>query len=64
MPINYLELVDGITFPTTRVEIIDWAQRHGASEEAIEAFRAMPEDYFRDIREVNRNIQLIGRLPD
>jgi hypothetical protein len=63
MPINYLELIDGMKFPATRAEIVEWAQDHDASEEAVEAFRAMPHQYFPTLAHVSRAIGLLERLP-
>jgi hypothetical protein len=60
MPINYLELIDKMPFPATRAEIVNWAQEHDASEEAVEAFRAMPQQYFDTLTAVNRNLAHIG----
>ncbi|MGB4107163.1 MAG: DUF2795 domain-containing protein [Alphaproteobacteria bacterium] len=42
MAINYLELIDGMDFPATRAEIVEYAIENDASEEALGAFRAMP----------------------
>ena len=61
--INYLELIDRMNFPATRAEIVEYAQNHDASEEAVEAFRAMPRQYFQTLEEVSRSIGQMDQLP-
>lgn len=63
MAINYLELIDGMKFPATRAEIVEYAQDHDASEEAVEAFRAMPKQYFESLEDVSRVVGQLDRLP-
>jgi hypothetical protein len=60
--INYLQLIDKMPFPSTRAEIVHWVQEHGGSEEAVEAFRAMPGQYYDSITDVNRNLAFIAIL--
>lgn len=61
--INYLELIDRMRFPATRAEIVEYAQNHDASEEAVEAFRALPKQYFQTLEEVSRSIGRVDQLP-
>lgn len=63
MAINYLELIDTMPFPATKPEIVAFALDHGASEEAIEAFEALPHDEYRSIAALNRDLGLIELLP-
>lgn len=63
MAINYLELIDGMKFPATRAEIVEWAIEHDASEEALDAFRAMPQQHFPTLTHVGRAVGLLDRLP-
>jgi len=61
--INYLELIDGIPFPATKVEIVAYAEDQGASEEALEAFEALPGDEYNNIAAVGKDIGLIAEEP-
>lgn len=63
MAINYLELIDGMKFPATRTEIVEYAQDHDASEEAVEAFRAMPKEHFKTLVDVSKVVGQLDRLP-
>jgi hypothetical protein len=63
MPINYLELVDGIELPATKPEIVAYAQDKGGSEEALEAFEALPRDEYKTLTALNRDIGAIEQLP-
>lgn len=63
MPINYLELIDEIPLPATKPEIVAFAQDNGASEEALEAFEALPRDEYKTIVALNRDLGLIEQLP-
>lgn len=63
MPINYLELVDGLKFPATRAEIVQYVQDHDGSEEAVEAFRALPDVYFRNFAALSHALGRMDQLP-
>lgn len=63
MAINYLELIDGIDLPATKPEIVSYAQDKGASEEAVEAFEALPHDEYKSFAALNRDLGLIEQLP-
>jgi hypothetical protein len=63
MSINYLELIDGIDLPATKPEIVAFAMDNGASEEALEAFEALPHDEYKTITALNRDLGLIEQLP-
>lgn len=63
MSINYLELIDGMEFPASLIEIVDKAQDSGGSEEAVEMFRALPDKEYRSITEVSNHLIQVERLP-
>jgi Protein of unknown function (DUF2795) len=63
MSINYLELIDGMELPATKPEIVAFALDNGASEEALEAFEALPHDEYKTIAALNRDLGLIEQLP-
>jgi hypothetical protein len=58
MAINYLELIDGMKFPATRAEIVEYALENDASHEALDAFRAMPQQHFPTLAHVSRAVGL------
>ncbi len=61
--INLEELLDGITFPTSKVEIIEYAEDQGASEEALEYFRAMRFKNYNNMQDINAVLGLIENQP-
>jgi hypothetical protein len=63
MPINYLELVDRMPFPATKAEIVLFAQNHGASEEALDGFQALPEGTYENFAMLSNRIGQIDSLP-
>lgn len=63
MPINFLELVDGMPFPATKTEIIDFAQDQGASEEALDILQALPGERYEHLSDLNAQIGLVEQLP-
>jgi hypothetical protein len=52
-PINVLELLDGIEFPTTREQAVVYANDNGASDDALNLLRAIPEKTYNDMKELN-----------
>ncbi len=60
---NILELLDGLAFPVTREEIVDYASGNDASEEALEQLRLMPDQQFSDWEQINKNLAMIEGLP-
>lgn len=63
MSLNYLELIDGIDLPATKPEIVSYAMDSGASEEALEAFEALPHDEYKSFAALNRDLGLIEEVP-
>lgn len=63
MPINYLELVDKMHFPATKAEIVAYAQEHGASEDALDGFQALPEGLYESFAVLSHKIGKIDQLP-
>lgn len=61
--INYLELIDGIDLPATKVEVVAFAMDNDASEEALEAFEALPHAEYKTIAALNRDLGLIEQVP-
>ncbi len=60
-PINMLELLDGMNFPTTRENAIIFANDNGASEEALNLLRAIPEKEYTSMQDINNNL---GKMRD
>lgn len=63
MPINLEELLDGIRYPAAKVDIIDYAENNGASEEALSALWALPSRIYRNTQHVNAGLGLIENQP-
>ncbi len=61
--INFLELVDGATFPMTKAELVAFCETRGASEEALDIIQAMPHDEIESFAMFNREVGLVERLP-
>jgi hypothetical protein len=63
MEMNLETLLDGIDFPATKSEIVTYADDQGASEEALEAFRALPKQSYNSFYDVNSGLGMIESLP-
>jgi hypothetical protein len=57
---NILEVLDGVTFPATAIELVAYAQDHDASEDVLDLIQAMPDRDYVSIHDVNRSLGLIG----
>jgi hypothetical protein len=62
-PTNLLEIMDGIAFPSSKVDLVDYAQNNGASEEILDQIRAMPDIIYNSIRDINRHANEIEAQP-
>jgi hypothetical protein len=63
-PLNILELLDGMEFPATVIELVAYAQDQDASEEALEEIRALPDDKgYESIHDVATHLNRIEELP-
>jgi hypothetical protein len=60
-PMNLRELLDGMPFPVEKIEIISYAEDHDASEEALEALRALPRMHYNGPHTLNHDLGLIAR---
>lgn len=63
MPMNLEELLDGIPLPATRVELVTYAMRHGAGEDALIVLRAMPAREYKSMEDINAGLGLLQRQP-
>ena len=61
--INFEELLDGIQFPATKIELTEYAIEQGASEEATECFRALPDLTYQNMKQIDNDLGEIMRLP-
>lgn len=61
MPPNLLEFLDDIPFPAEKPNIVLYAETNGASEEAVEFLRALPDKNYENMRSLNAALGLIGR---
>lgn len=57
--VNILEILDGASFPCSKMELISYAEDRGASEEAFDQLQAMPDDIYTSISDVNRHVNEI-----
>ena len=62
-PQNLLTLIDSAQFPTSKTELVKVAEDNGATQNAIEAFRALPHETYASIKDVNKDLGLINELP-
>ena len=62
-PTNVLELLDGLEFPASLPEIVDYAIDQGAGEDVLLELRAMPDRDYDDLEEVNRYHAKLEILP-
>lgn len=63
MPMNLEEVLNGIVFPTAKVEIIVYADQQGASEKALELLRGLPARSYKNMQEINRYLGLVDQQP-
>lgn len=63
MPPNLETLLDGIALPAAKTDIIAYAQTQGAGPEALELFYAMPERRYETMKEINKGLGLVEKLP-
>lgn len=50
---NLLEIMDGVEFPASKMDLISYAEDHGASEEILEQMQAMPDDIYNTLKDIN-----------
>lgn len=60
---NMLEVLDGMEFPATKVEMVAYAEDQDAAEETLELIEALPERLYTSIRDVARHNGEIEHLP-
>ncbi len=53
--VNILELLDGMTFPASKMELIAFAEDKDASEEAMDQLQAIPDDIYNSLADVGRH---------
>ena len=62
-PINVEEVLDGLSFPASKMQIIAYADDNDASEEAMEMLRAIPAKNYESMKAINKNLGLIEKQP-
>ena len=62
-PPDILEILDGIEFPASKIDLISYAYDQDASEEAVEMLRALPDSSFNHMSDVRKNLGRIDELP-
>lgn len=62
-PPDILEILDGVEFPASKVDLISHAYDNDASEEAVEMLRALPDSSFNHLSDVRDNLGRIEELP-
>ena len=62
-PVNILEVLDGMVFPATVVELVAYAQDKDASEEVLDQIQAMPDRDYVSIHDVAMHLGRIEPLP-
>jgi hypothetical protein len=55
-PVNILEVLDGVGFPASKMELIAYAQDHDASEEVLDQLQCIPDDIYNSLGHVNMHI--------
>jgi hypothetical protein len=63
MPMNMRELLDGLHFPVAKIEILDFADDHEASEEALEILRALPQESYDSMRALLNDMGQVEQIP-
>lgn len=61
---NIATLLDNAPYPLTKVELVEYAQNHGASEDALDEIQAMPDIVYNSIAHVNKHLGEIEDLPN
>ena len=51
-PSNLLEVLDGISYPASKMDLITYAEDKGASEEILDQLQAMPDDIYNGIKDI------------
>ena len=62
-PMNLEEVVSGVEFPATKIELTEYAIENGASERALEAFRALPDLTYNSMKDLNKDLGKIAAIP-
>ena len=63
-PLNILEVMDGIAFPVTKTELVQYAIDNDASEDVLDQLHAMPEMSYGSMRDINAHLGEIEDLPN
>ena len=53
--VNLFELLDGLAFPVSKMEIIAYAEDKDASEEAMDQLQYIPDDIYNSMADLNRH---------
>ncbi|MDB5490721.1 MAG: hypothetical protein JWO78_570 [Micavibrio sp.] len=53
--VNILELLDGMVFPASKMELIAFAEDKDTSEEAMDQLQAIPDDIYNSLPDVSRH---------
>ncbi|WP_339716722.1 DUF2795 domain-containing protein [uncultured Sneathiella sp.] len=62
-PLNIVDVIDGISFPAEKVDIIAYAADQDAGPEAMNLLRAMPAGGYNSMEEINAALGLIEEEP-
>lgn len=57
-PTALREVLSSIDFPASKEKLVEHAERHGASEQALRALRAMPPEEYQNVTEVFRAVPM------
>ena len=60
---NIQALLDGISFPAEKTNIVAYAKDHGASGEALSMLEIMPDRSYNSMEELNKGLGLVEALP-
>lgn len=63
MPPNILEVLDGKGFPASVIELVSYAEDHGASEEVLDIIQALPDQSYSSIHDVAMHLGRLELLP-
>lgn len=60
MALNLLDLLTGISFPTSKEDLVSEAENKGAPEDVVERLRNLPDGQYSDPDEVRAALQDFG----
>lgn len=63
VPPHILELLDGLSFPVSKIEIVEYANEQDGGEEVMDILQAMPDRIYENMDDLCRGMGRIEDLP-